>query len=148
MPKNSPWTNYTKELLKVSDLSQARLAEKLSKRMNIDASQGYVAGKLNSADTLPPDDLELEHWSDSMELSGEMRRKFFRLAQIERIPKRYRTEYTELFEKYEKTRKTLENVQKQNLELKDLISSLQTHVADLTAQTAKLIAKGERLGSE
>jgi transcriptional regulator with XRE-family HTH domain len=141
MPKNSSWTNYTKDLLRVADLSQQELAEKLEKNGVGSGNQGYIAGRLNSDETVPPDDSELEHWADAMSLSGEMRKKFFRLAQVERVPKRYRQEYSELWEKYEKTKKMLDNTQKSNKELRDMAESLQAQVAEITAQTAKLIAK-------
>lgn len=141
MPKNSPWTNYTKDLLRVADLSQQDLADKLAKRGVGSGTQGYIAGRLNSDETVPPDDGELEHWADSMSISGDMRKKFFRLAQVERIPKRYRQEYGELWDRYEKTKKLLENTQKSNKELREMVELLQAQVAQVTAQAAKLIAK-------
>lgn len=146
MPRNSKWTDYTKDLLRVAELSQQRLAEKLEKMGVGSGNQGYVAGRLNSSETVPPDDSELEHWADSMGLSGEMRKKFFRLAQAERIPKRYRQEYDELWDRYEKAKKTNGNTQRSNQELRATVSVLQAQVAELTAKAAKLIAKQDDVG--
>ena len=145
MPKNSQWTDYTKDLLRVAELSQQRLAEKLEKKGVGSGNQGYIAGRLNSAETVPPDDGELEHWAEAMGLSGEMRKKFFRLAQVERIPKRYRLEYAELWERYEKSKKTLENIQKSNQELRAIVTALQLQVAELTAKAAQFITKQDDL---
>lgn len=148
MPRMSPWTIYTKQLLEVADLSQTRFAEILSRSMKRPLTQGYVSGRLMCETTVPPDVEELEHWAESMGLRGEMRKKFFRLAQFERIPSRYRREYTEVFDLYEKTKKKLDDTVKQNAELKALLDTMQAKLVDLTAKTAKRITEDESSGHQ
>jgi hypothetical protein len=144
MPKRSAWSEYTKELLSVAGMSQHDMARRIAKISGVECSQGKIAGRLNSTETRVPPDLELEVWAQALDLHGEWRKKFFRLAQTERIPKRYRAEYTELFEKYEKQQEIISKMEAMNRELCARADKLEAMLATLTQESAQSLVRGEK----
>lgn len=96
---SSPWGRFVRELLLERQLTMSDLAALLTKRLISVYHTGMVQARISGAIAKPPIDHTLEAWADCLNLAGNQRERFRRLALLEHIPARSRTLLAELEER-------------------------------------------------